>query len=148
MTPNCPPPLPSWQAQNWPKESRKNESTQASGVGETAPRGTEAPCLRCSVPAVKSVLCGAFGSQGGGRLEQVQLRIARHMSSSSPFSSWARKGGAPGEAPPQVQRYTVAFEVEWRSLVGVDYSNQLCTDGQVVLEAHHVVKRVFGSVGP
>lgn len=88
-----------------------------------------------------------FASQGGGRLEQVQLRIARHMSTSSPFSS-QRTSSSRGEGPLEVQRYTVAFEVDWKSVVGVDYMNQLCTDGQVVLEAHHVVKRVFRSVGP
>ena len=76
------------------------------------------------------------------------MRIARHMSTSSPFSS-QRTSGSGGDGPSGAQqRYTVAFEVPWQSVVGMDYMNQLCMDGQVVFEAHHVVKRVFRSVCP
>lgn len=39
--------------------------------------------------------------------------------------------------------YVVAFEVEWASICGLDYSNPLCQDGRLVIEATHIVKREF-----
>lgn len=40
----------------------------------------------------------------------------------------------------------VAFEVDWSSIVGLDYSYPLCQDGRLVLEAAQVSKREFASV--
>lgn len=42
--------------------------------------------------------------------------------------------------------YVIAFEVEWGHMSGLDYSNPLCQDGRVVVEATHVIKREFQSV--
>jgi hypothetical protein len=60
------------------------------------------------------------------------------LSSSSPFQSSHRSW--------QGSAHVVALEVDWDSICGLDYLNQLCTDGRVVLEAHHIVKRVFRTV--
>ena len=63
----------------------------------------------------------------------------------SPFSS--RRAPAFGkDGPPPQQRYVVAFEVDWNHVVGMDYINTLCVDGRMVLEAHHVIKRIFLTV--
>lgn len=40
----------------------------------------------------------------------------------------------------------VAFEVEYDAVVGLDYSNPLCQDGRLVIEAGKVIKREFVSV--
>ena len=42
--------------------------------------------------------------------------------------------------------FVLAFEVEWGSICGLDYSNPLCQDGRVVVEAKHVTKREFQTV--
>lgn len=42
--------------------------------------------------------------------------------------------------------YVIAFEIEWGNICGMDYSNPLCQDGRMVLEAMHVVKREFLTV--
>jgi hypothetical protein len=58
------------------------------------------------------------------------------FAASSPFHhSRGQEGG-----------YVIAFEVEWANVCGIDYSNPLCQDGRVVVEAKHVVKREFPTV--
>ena len=42
--------------------------------------------------------------------------------------------------------FVLAFEVEWSSICGMDYSNPLCQDGRVVVEAKQVTKREFQTV--
>ncbi|CAL8460798.1 g329 [Coccomyxa elongata] len=42
--------------------------------------------------------------------------------------------------------FVLAFEVEWSSICGMDYSNPLCQDGRVVVEAKQVIKREFQTV--
>ena len=81
--------------------------------------------------------------QRGGALRNVQQRIARHVH--SPFSS-RRAATASDDGSLAPRRYVVAFEVDWDRIVGVDYVNTLCTDGRMVLEAHHVIKRIFLTV--
>ena len=66
-----------------------------------------------------------------------------HLKTSSPFHH-SHRGLAAGD----VGAYVVAFEVEWDKIVGLDYNNQLCLDGRMVIEAHQVVKRVFRTVRP
>ena len=44
--------------------------------------------------------------------------------------------------------YVIAFEVEWGHICGLDYSNPLCQDGRLVVEATHVIKREFQTVCP
>ena len=83
--------------------------------------------------------------QRGGALRHVQQRIARHVP--SPFSS-RRAATASDDGALAPRRYVVAFEVSWDRIVGVDYINMLCSDGRMVLEAHHVVKRIFLTVCP
>jgi len=63
----------------------------------------------------------------------------------SPFSS-KRAAAASDDGSLAPRRYVVAFEVDWDRIVGVDYVNTLCTDGRMVLEANHVVKRIFLTV--
>ena len=46
----------------------------------------------------------------------------------------------------QESGYVLAFEVELRSICGLDYSNPLILDGRMVIEANHVVKREFLTV--
>ena len=41
---------------------------------------------------------------------------------------------------------TIAFEVDLASVVGIDYTNELCRPGRVVLEALQVRKREFRTV--
>ena len=64
-------------------------------------------------------------------MRQGIKRVFRHLTAHSPFQS---TGGV------------LAFEVDWKNVVGIDYSNPLCLSGRLVLESHHVVKRDFPSV--
>ena len=66
------------------------------------------------------------------RIKQVLSR----MTASSPFKS-SRAGQ---------KACVVAFEVDWSNIVGLDYQNQLCMDGRIVIEAKHTVKREFHTV--
>jgi len=71
----------------------------------------------------------------GGPLQVARQgikRVFRHLTAHSPFQGL---GGV------------IAFEVDWKNVVGIDYSNPLCLAGRLVLESHHVVKRDFPSVG-
>ena len=61
--------------------------------------------------------------------------MLRHLTAHSPFQS---NQSGPGNV--------LAFEVGWRNIIGLDYSNPLCLPGRVVLEAKHVIKREFLNV--
>lgn len=52
------------------------------------------------------------------------------LAASSPFKSRANGG-------------VLVYEVDWKHVVGMDYSNPLCLPGRVVLEARQVMKREF-----
>ena len=55
----------------------------------------------------------------------------------SPFSSALRRD----------RHSVVAFELDWAHTVGLQYENELCHDGRLVMEVHGVTRREFSSVG-
>ena len=66
-------------------------------------------------------------------------KVLDRLTSRSPFKSMlAGRQARPGSV--------LAFEVQWQYIVGMDYTNPLCLDGRLVLEAHQVVKREFSTV--
>jgi hypothetical protein len=88
--------------------------------------------LHTAHPEARALLPGAKGHRR--RLRQMWRQMPFKVA--SPFQhSCGRESG-----------YVIAFEVEWAHVCGLDYSNPLCQDGRVVVEATHVIKREFQSV--
>lgn len=55
-----------------------------------------------------------------------------------------RQGGSGGGA---AGGGTLAFELAWADVAGMDYAASLIKDGRLVLEASQLTKHVFASVG-
>ena len=63
-------------------------------------------------------------------------RYLRHLTTGSPFRSSQTDAGC-----------VLAFELEWKNIGGIDYSNPLCLPGRLVLESKSVLRREFCTVG-
>ncbi|KAK9796342.1 hypothetical protein WJX73_010372 [Symbiochloris irregularis] len=75
------------------------------------------------------------GRQGTGeRLLTVLKHVPRLPSSPFTGSAWATAS------------LVIAFEVDFDTIVGIDYFNPLCQDGRFVIESSSVIKRVFATV--
>lgn len=54
--------------------------------------------------------------------------------------------GSPFKGSHRFPGSVLAFELQWKYVVGIDYSNPLCLPGRLVLEANNIVKHEFTCV--
>ena len=114
----------------WPRKGK------CVGMPRFVPAGfghRESSCRDC---ATLELPLGISHSLQGHRQRLQRIWRKTLFAAASPFHhSLGRESG-----------YVLAFEVEWASICGLDYSNPLCQDGRLVIEATHIVKREFQKV--
>ena len=79
------------------------------------------------------------GAKGRLALQASTTRLQQTLTgllARSPFSSALRRGS----------HSVVAFELDWAHTVGLQYENELCHDGRLVMEVHGVTRREFSLV--